>query len=210
MSEALNCDAIVDRGLIERYLVGLLSESEVEALESHYLTCARCQGDLRLAAAIRDVLPEVQEALPIAGVSPAVMTGRRFGRRARIGAVAAALAAILAGVLLVQPTRIESLWHREAVPAAEIVPTVEAPIGEVGAVEGFRWAAVTSADLYEVMLYNAAGDVLWQVDSRQTHVSLPDTVRLETGVLYLWQVSARVGWDRWVSSELVRFRVSEP
>ncbi len=210
MSQALSCDAIADQGLIERYLVGLLPESEVEALESHYLTCARCQGDLRLAAAIRDVLPEVRETLSIADASRVAMTGRRFGRRARIGAVAAAIAAVLAGVLLVQPSSVEGPRHREGVPEAEIVPTVETPIGEVGAVEGFRWAAVTSADLYDVTLYNAAGDVLWQVNTRETRVALPDTVRLEAGVPYLWQMNARVGWDRWVSSELVRFRISEP
>jgi hypothetical protein len=210
LSEALSCDAIAGQGLIERYLVGLLPESEVEALESHYLTCARCQSELRLAAAIRDVLPEVRETLSIADASRAAMTGRRFGRRARIGAVAAALAAVLAGVLLVRPSTIEGPGHREAVPETEIVPTVETPIGEVGGIREFRWAAVTSADLYDVTLYNAAGDVLWQVNSLPTRVALPDTVRLETGVLYLWQVSARVGWDRWVSSELVRFRISEP
>ena len=75
MAELLTCDAIVDGGLIERYLAGTLSEDETEALESHYLTCARCQNELRLAAVIKDVLPEVQESVPAPDVSPATLRG---------------------------------------------------------------------------------------------------------------------------------------
>ena len=95
MAESLTCDAIVDGDLIERYLAGTLSEAEVEALESHYLTCARCQDELRLAAAIREVLPELRETAQAPDVCPAAVTGRWYGRRAGLGAVAAAVAAVL-------------------------------------------------------------------------------------------------------------------
>lgn len=210
MAELLTCDAIVDGELIERYLVGTLSEAEAGALESHYLTCARCQDELRLAAAIRDVLPELREAAQAPDVSPAAETGRWYGRRFRVGAVAAAIAAVLVGVVLVQPPRRESLQHREPAPETANVPGAEAPIGEVRTVVEFRWAPVASADLYRVTLYNATGDVIWQVDTREIHVAPADMVRLEPGASYLWQVDARVGWDRWVNSELVRFRISEP
>jgi hypothetical protein len=209
LAESLTCDAIVDAGLIERYLAGTLSEAETEAVESHYLTCARCQNELRLAAAIREVLPEVQEAAPAPDVSPAALSGRWLGRHARVGAVAAAIAAVLAGVLFLQPSR-ESLPHREPVPELADVPTANAPVGEVGTVTEFRWAPVAPADLYRLTLYNMAGDVVWEVDTRETHVALPDSLQLEPDVPYLWGVDARVDWDRWVSSELVRFRISEP
>jgi len=69
---------------------------------------------------------------------------------------------------------------------------------------------VIAADLYRVTLYDTAGEVIWQVDTRETHIAPPDMVRIEPGALYLWQVDARVGWDRWVSSELVRFSISDP
>jgi hypothetical protein len=210
LAETLSCGAVIDRGLIERYLAGTLSEAEVEAFESHYLTCTRCQNDLRMAAAIRDVLPEVQEASRTADASTAGVTGRWFGRRERIAAIAVAIAAVLAGIVLVRPSTIDSLRHRDTVPDTEMVPVVEAPVGEVEPVEEFRWTAVTAADLYRVTLYDAAGDVIWQVEARETHVALAVTVRLEPGALYLWGVDARVDWDRWVSSELVRFRISEP
>lgn len=56
MPEALTCEAIAVRGLIERYLAGRTSTDEVSALKSHLLTCPYCQKELRIAAAIRDSL----------------------------------------------------------------------------------------------------------------------------------------------------------
>ncbi len=208
MAEPLTCDAVVDEGLIERYLAETLPEDETETFESHYLTCPRCQNELRLAAAIRDVLPEVQEAAQAPDVSPATLRGRWLGRRARVGAAAAAIAAVLAGVLIFQPGE-ETLPHRDPAVETVDVPDVEAPIGEVRTVTEFRWSPLASADLYKLTLYNVSGDVVWEVETRETHVGLPDAPRLESGVPYLWSVDARVDWDRWVSSELVRFEISE-
>ena len=62
MEHKRNCDEITDRALIEGYVAGRLGEAETEAFESHYLTCERCQNELRLALAIREALPEVREA----------------------------------------------------------------------------------------------------------------------------------------------------
>jgi hypothetical protein len=204
--------------MIERYVAGMLSEAEGEALECHFLTCARCQSELRLAAAVRAV-PEVQEASQSTGASqPGAARASHLrvagwwpGRRRRIGAVPAAIAAVLAGVLLLQSSPpMQNPARREATPESAIVLTPEVPIGEVGIVEEFRWTPVTSADLYQVTLYDAAGRVLWQMQTTETSAALADTLRLGAGSLYLWQVDARVGWDRWVSSELVRFKISEP
>jgi hypothetical protein len=206
LGKTLSCNAIVDEGLVERYLARTLSEAEVDALESHYLTCARCQTDLRLGAAIRAVLPEVQQALRNANQESVARP--RLGRRVRIGAVAGALAAVLAGILLVRPADLESPQHRQIDSETEIIPSAETPVGDVATLEEFRWTPVISADLYEVTLYDSAGGALWQAESRETHAALPDSVRLEADVLYLWQVNARVGWDRWVASELVRFRIA--
>jgi len=210
MAETLNCGEVNDRGLVERYLAGRLSETEIEVFESHYLTCSHCQNELRLATAIREVLPEVPQAAQAIDVGAGALTGHWLGRHVRAGTVAAAIAAILIGVLLVQPSHREGLPHREAVPEAAEAPRAEVPNGEVRAVEEFRWVAVIAADLYRVTLYDDAGEVIWKVDTRQTHIAPPDTVRLEPGALYLWQVDARVDWDRWVSSELVRFSTSDP
>ncbi|HSG82874.1 MAG TPA: zf-HC2 domain-containing protein, partial [Gemmatimonadota bacterium] len=110
MAEQLNCEAIIDAGLIEQYLAGMLSEAEIEAFESHYLTCDRCQNELRLAATIKDALPELlHEQAVVAGATETDTDRRWLGRRKRIGAVAVAIAAALAGLLLIQPADVENL-----------------------------------------------------------------------------------------------------
>ena len=57
MTTPLTCDLVADAGLIERYVAGRLADDESARLEAHYLTCARCQGDIRLAATIRAAGP---------------------------------------------------------------------------------------------------------------------------------------------------------
>ena len=57
MTIPLTCDLVADAGLIERYVAGRLSDDESARLETHYLTCARCQDDIRLATAIRAAGP---------------------------------------------------------------------------------------------------------------------------------------------------------
>ena len=209
MKDELTCDVVEDRGFIERYFGGRLSEGETEALESHYLTCPRCQDELRLGMGIRYALLEDEPVsrAPLPG-DPFRKRGW-FAKRARIGGLVAAVAAILAGILLVQPSVREPQSHREDVPETAGVPWVAGPAGEVRAVEEFRWESVAGADLYRLILFNTTGEVIGQVDTRDTHIPIEDLVELEPGLLYLWQVDARVGWDRWVSSELVRFTISE-
>ena len=205
MAESSSCDAIIESGLIERYLAGLASDAEVERFESHYLTCSRCQTELRLAAAIRDALPDMEAA-----ATPAAATPWWHSRRARVGGLAAAIAAVFAGLVLLPPALRESAQHRDTVPEVTTPPTLEAPNGEVESVDEFRWTAVSGADLYRVTLYDVAGEVISTIETRETHAALPDSVRLEPGELYLWQVSARVDWDRWLSSRLVRFTIPNP
>jgi len=210
MTDIPTCEEVTEEGLVEGYLAGKLSDAEIEAFESHYLTCSRCRTELRLGAGIREILPEVREAAGAPEIRGEEKTGHWFRRNARIGAVAAAVAAVLIGVILVQPAGREPLPHREGVPETPDAPGVEGPRGEVGTVEEFRWTAVPSADLYRVTLYDDAGDVLWQAETPASRLAPPDTVELAQGALYLWQVDARVGWDRWVSSDLVRFSITDP
>jgi hypothetical protein len=210
MTDKLTCEEVTEKGLVERYLAGKLSEAETEAFEAHYLTCSRCQTELRLGAGIRELLPEVREAPLAPEISGDRKTGHWFRRNARIGAVAAAVAAVLIGVILVEPAGREPLPHREGVPETAAAPGADAPRGEVAAVREFRWTAVPGADLYRVTLYTDAGDVLWQAETPASILAPPDTLGLAPGIIYLWQVDARVGWDRWVSSELVRFSIADP
>jgi hypothetical protein len=209
MTDKLTCEEITKRGLFEAYLAGKLSEAETEAFEAHYLTCSRCQTELRLGAGIRELLPEVRTAPESLDIRGEQKSRRWFRRNAQVGAVAAAVAAVLIGVILVEPGGREPSPHREGVPETAGAPGVEAPKGEVETVQTFRWTAVPGADLYRVTLYSDAGDVLWQEETPALSLAPPDALELTPRAIYLWQVDARVAWDRWVSSELVRFSITD-
>ena len=214
MRQPLTCDDIIGRALIEGYVAGRLSETDAEALESHYLACDRCYDELRLATAIWNTLPEVRKEVAAEAQVALSVPGRRLGHRWKIGVAGLAAAAVLAGVLLLRPSDLDveraPVLHREKAADVEAAPAAQVPIGEIAALEEFRWSPVTSADLYRVTVYDAEGAVIWEDETRETHAAPSDGTELEAGVPYLWEVAARVGWDQWVSSELVRFRISEP
>ena len=89
MTTELTCRQVDDQALAERYVTRKLSETETEEFEAHYLTCPRCQNEVRLAAAIGDAVHDVPQ--------------QRTGQRAWmvIGGGALAAAAVIA--LLVLP-----------------------------------------------------------------------------------------------------------
>jgi len=51
--------------------------------------------------------------------------------------------------------------------------------------------------------------VLWRATTVDSLVSIPDSVVIEEGEVYLWRVEGRVGWDVWEASELTRFQLEE-
>ena len=211
MEHKRNCDEITDRALIERYVAGRLGEAETEAFESHYLTCERCQNELRLAVAIREVLPEVREAgLHAPAESEVSVISRRFRVRT---AAAMAAAAVLAGLLLLRPSTQDegsAPVHRDEATGVEVAPSLRAPGGVVAAVESFQWSQVPAADLYRITVYDAEGAVVWEAETRDTLITPPDSAEFEPDARYIWTVAARVGFDRWLSSELVDFTISGP
>jgi hypothetical protein len=79
-------------------------------------------------------------------------------------------------------------------------------------VEAFdlRWSAVSGADRYRVTLFTADGQVLYEAETAETFMKLPESLRLAQDSSYHWKVRARTDFDRWVSSELVEFRVVAP
>jgi len=210
MREPLTCESVARRGWVERYVAGRLSEAETEAFEGHFVTCTRCQSELKVAAAVRAVLPEVRRSEDPGATR---IEGRVVGwihRHRGIAATAAALAAIFVGILLVQPEGEVILPHRETTPETAGVPQPQAPVGDIAALQEFRWSAVQSADLYRVSLYDDAGKVIWRADTRDSRILPPDTLELQPGSLYLWLVEARVSWNRWMGSPIVRFTVADP
>lgn len=94
MMPMLDCEAVADLALVERYLAKRLTAEELESFEAHFLTCDRCQDAIALGAGIRGAWPRLRSARP-----------RRAGLLLG-GSLGLAAAAGLAAVLLRTPGRV--------------------------------------------------------------------------------------------------------
>jgi len=65
VTDQLTCEAIDERGIIERYVSERLPEPEESAFEEHFFLCPRCQEALRVAMAVRGVV-RAPGAVPLA------------------------------------------------------------------------------------------------------------------------------------------------
>jgi hypothetical protein len=172
------------------------SEARAVAMQ-HLATCARCR--LAVASVVRALAdPAVAREIPTAG------RGRR--RLLRIAVPAAAAAAIL---LIAMPSRQDERApsHRAPTITAVASPAPVSPVGIVADAEALRWHGVSGADRYRATLFDDAGAVVYETQTVDTTVTLPETVALQAGRSYLWKVEARTGWGRWSASELVEFSI---
>ena len=98
MERTLTCEDADSQGLVGRYLARTLTPEEEARFEAHYLTCDRCQAELRLGMALRAELPPLR---PTASMAP--LTARRPWRNAWAwgAGTLTLLAAGLAAALLV-------------------------------------------------------------------------------------------------------------
>ena len=99
MTPILDCAAVTEQALVERYLAHRLSPVEREDLEAHFLTCERCQQAIVLGAGIRAAWPQVR---PRAGPRW-VWLGGGLGLAAAAG---------LAAILLFTPKRVPAELER--------------------------------------------------------------------------------------------------
>ena len=171
------------------------------AVLPHLAGCARCRSQVgSVARALAD--PKVAREIRTAEA------GRR-GRVRRTGWAAVGVAAAAVLVLLAMPARFEeSAPHRAPPITAAPAPEAIGPVGPVAEAPGLRWAPVSGADRYRVALFDAAGRVLYQAELAGTVAALPDSALPAPGETYWWQVEARVGFDRWVASDLIEFSVA--
>ena len=173
-----------------------------ERLLSHASTCAHC----------RHRVASVARALSDPSVTAEIAT-TEFVRRRRPVSVRFALASTAvaaAAVLFLVLPRVEGGPggpHR-ATTAVEARPTLIAPIGLVDEAKLLRWGSMAGADRYRVTLFDTSGAVLYEAETTDTTVSLPDTILLRSGRRYLWKAEARTGWDRWTASKLASFSMT--
>jgi len=205
----LNCEAVAERGLVERYVAGRLNDNQDRgALEAHLLTCELCQEEVRIALIVRAEVA-AGESGP---AGPALKLPEREGRDAPRRLPRGFLVGLATAAALVLVFQRQAAWlgrsngaHRGATQAPALAPVLRQPTGQVSTVPRMQWSGFAGAQRYRVRLFNADGDVLWEAQGTDTTVALPESVHLTAGRRYYWSVAGRVDVDRWVESALTDF-----
>ena len=74
----LDCQQVKERGLIEKYLRGELSEAEQEAFEQHYFECARCFEELQTYHALQAELQRAGRSIRSEPIEQGMAWGRAW------------------------------------------------------------------------------------------------------------------------------------
>lgn len=177
----------LDAALLALYIDHRARADEADRVERHLSACADCRTEWMAAQSLVDRRPgpSVRLLLPLA---------------------AAATLVLLVGPGLLRRDPV----HREPVVITSQAPGGIAPRGPVAQVPEVVWSLVPGADRYRVAVFDSAGRVLWEASTADTTVALPDSVKLGPGTAFFWRVHARTGYDRWVESSLVEFRIDTP
>ncbi len=177
----------LENGEVAAYLDRALSPSDRSRIEEHLADCDACRA-------------EVIEVARLLRTQP-----RRRDWYVPLG-VAAAAAAVL---LLVWPRPVEEPAlppnFREPVVSTTAAPSAIAPRGAIVAASRFVWTGVPHADRYRLTVFDATGRVVWETQTGDTAVGLPESIRLQREASYFWKIEAQTGWNRWVGSDLIEF-----
>jgi hypothetical protein len=175
---------------------------------AHTAACGYCRGQVAAAARAIGSAPVAAEIARLEW--PA--WGRRSRRLAGIGGLAAA--AVVAVLFVArQPSdpAADPGGHRDPVAG---VPAVQAPV-LLSPVEAtvhrpvvLDWRRSDGATQYQVAVFDAEGTVMWKDETADSTVTIPAHVRLDGGVTYWWRVEARIGYDRWLASDVNPFTLA--
>lgn len=178
---------------------------------AHLASCGRCRADL---AAVTRLLRDPSVAQEIEMIQPPAprRVGARLARQAMVsGLVAAALGGVILGPLLVRNASEagDAAILRERAITTTAAPRIVGPLGVATLADSLRWTSVPRADLYRITVWDREGSVVWEGETRDTVLGLPEALDASRGADLLWDVKARTGWDRWVASELVELTVGD-
>jgi hypothetical protein len=179
---------------------------------THLAECTRCRT--RFAGAVSALSSkEISSELTRLDAAPLPLKPHAFGKHAGY----AVLAAAIAGLIILpqlgrqstggQQRAPQDLRDRNATITMTTPPTILAPKGTVAAASVLTWTRVPGADEYSVTVFSDGGDVLFELQASDTSVAVPQQSTFPAGQRLLWKVRARTGFDRWVESDLVEFRV---
>jgi len=198
----------LDDDAIAAIVDGLDRDSHHEAI-AHFSDCSECRARL---AAVVNLLDDPLVAAEIDNLD-ARPTRRRPAAYWTAGATLAAAAAIT--IIFVGPNKLNRRADRTVAPSetrreATVTTTAPPRILSPSAIttnDSLRWTSVPGADLYRVQVWDREGNVVASEDTRDTLLALPPKVA-RGGGSYLWEVKARTGWDRWVSSDFLDLTIS--
>ena len=197
----------LDDEVIALLVDGVEGDTNREAI-AHLSECAQCRARV---AAVANLLDDPLVAAEINNVD-ARPTRRRLAAYWTAGATLAAAAAIT--IIFVGPDKLNrrasesvasSETRREGTVTTTAPPHILSPAA-IGSNDSLRWTSVLGADLYRVQVWDREGNVVVSQDTRDTVLALPPKMT-SGGESYLWEVKARTGWDRWVSSDFLELSV---
>jgi hypothetical protein len=197
----------LDADVIAEIVDGMNPDSHPEAI-AHLSECSDCRARL---IAVANLLDDPLVAAEIKNLD-AQTTRRRPAAYWTAGATLAAAAAIT--IIFVGPNKLNrradepvasSETRREATVTTTAPPRILSP-SAIGTNDSLRWTSVPGADLYRVQVWDREGNVKVSQDTRDTVLALPSQIT-RAGGSYLWEVKARTGWDRWVSSDFLEMNV---
>lgn len=183
-------DGHLDPAEVAAYVDRVMERDARQRIEAHLASCAECREELVDATRIAATLPHQ--------------------RRISMWVPAAAAAALMVMVVWPRAVREPALDHREAPVTVTVAPRALAPVGAVDSAPMLLWSSVPHADRYEVRVFAADGSVLWERETNDTSVAIPDSIGLRSRQSYHWKVEALTGFDRRAASELIEFSVRFP
>jgi hypothetical protein len=195
--------------LLGSYELGLLSDEERRRFENHLLECETCFQSLYQGAPITSLirkenlapsqsveLQDEKEKAPI----------RFLGRKWALAAASVLTVMIIAFIVVWLQGPGEKTERLRGHDDVSIL--VVSPVGEVSVPHEFQWKPISGIDLYEIKLYNEAGDLLWKDSVKGYTAILPESLHdsLIPGKVYLWQIEALLRGEQ-MKSQLIRFQI---
>lgn len=181
----ITCDRVDREDLDTRYLAGSLNEELAEAFEAHYFGCDRCWALVHQGVEVRSAgpLPSVVKSVP-----------KKPARLARWAwtplAAAAAILVVWVGTREGRVTPDEEAGGG-GMTLRGTADSLSVSAASARGVLTATWTSVTNASNYQVRLFTANGDVLWDRRVNDTTLTMArDSIPgASTGALF-WQVQA--------------------
>lgn len=204
----------LDDDVIAAIVDGMDRDSHRGAI-AHLSDCSDCRARLIAVANLIDdslIAEEVEKLDPsVKGRAARRWTPAYWGGAATLAAAAAVTIVLATPDKLNSPTNgsaVSTETRREGTVTTAAPPRILSPAA-IGPDDSLRWTSVTGADLYRVQVWDREGNVVLSTDTRDTSLAFPRPLAGKGGS-YLWEVKARTGWDRWVSSDFLELTVRVP